>query len=58
MQLSPTDYINLCRVEHAQTLIKQNELSLSEIAEKCGFNSDTYFSTTFRAYPEIIDGRR
>jgi two-component system response regulator YesN len=48
MQLLPTDYVNLCRIEHAQVLIKQNELSLNEIAAVCGFNSYTYFSTTFK----------
>lgn len=48
MQLSPTDYINLCRIEHAQVLIRQNELSLNEIAAICGFNSCTYFSVTFK----------
>ena len=48
MQLSPVDYINLRRIEHAQELIRQNELSLSEIAMQCGYNSDTYFSTSFK----------
>lgn len=48
MQLSPIDYINLCRIERAQALIRQNELNLSEIALQCGYNSDTYFSTTFK----------
>lgn len=48
MQISPVDYINLCRIEQAQKLIRQNKLTLSEIASRCGYNSNTFFSTAFK----------
>ena len=39
MRGSPHDYLMKVRQDHAQQLIAENELSLSEIANACGFNT-------------------
>lgn len=39
MRGSPHDYLMTVRQDHAQQLIAENELSLSEIANACGFNT-------------------
>lgn len=48
--MPPIKFINLRRVERAKKLITQTELSLSEIAVKCGFGSLHYFSRTFKGF--------
>jgi Transcriptional regulator containing an amidase domain and an AraC-type DNA-binding HTH domain len=42
------DYVREVRVNRAQTHLLDPSLSLTEIAEKCGFNSLSFFSRTFR----------
>lgn len=42
------DYVREARVNRAQTYLMDPALSLTEIAEKCGFNSLSFFSRTFR----------
>lgn len=36
------------RIEHSRTLLKRNDLTLSEIAAACGFGSQSRFTTAFR----------
>lgn len=45
--VSITDYIHMCRIEYAQHLIKEDNLSITQIAIKCGYNSYSYFSRKF-----------
>ena len=47
---TPTDFLTHIRVSHARYLIDtyQNALSLSEIAEKCGYTDYVYFSRRFK----------
>jgi AraC-like DNA-binding protein/mannose-6-phosphate isomerase-like protein (cupin superfamily) len=40
--------LNKVRVEHAQTLLKDSSLSISEIAEDCGFATSQHFARIFR----------
>jgi AraC-like DNA-binding protein len=40
--------LNKVRVEHAQMLLKDSELSISEIAEDCGFATSQHFARIFR----------
>lgn len=47
MGISPIKYINKKRVEKAQTLLVSTELTLSQIAQKTGFNDEYYFSRLF-----------
>lgn len=42
------DYVRESRINRARTLILDPSLNLSEIAEKCGFHSLSFFSRTFR----------
>ena len=48
MNLTLTEYLNLCKIEHSQILIRKNELSLSEIAQQCGYSNYSYFSLVFK----------
>lgn len=43
------EYIRTLRMEHAKKLLTDHqELSIGEIAERCGFSDYNYFSTVFR----------
>ena len=44
-----TKYIHILRIQYAQELIrKETDISLSEIASLCGYDSPNYFSNTFK----------
>lgn len=43
-----TEYLMRLRIAKAQELLKESELSASEIALSCGFGDCTYFSSAFR----------
>ena len=42
------DYINITRVSAAEKLLRQTELSVTEIATMCGFNASNYFAAVFK----------
>lgn len=42
------EYIQSVRVETAKDLLSNTDLSLSEIAHKCGYSSSSYFSKNFK----------
>lgn len=44
------NYINKLRVEKAAEMLRQTSLSMTEIAERTGFSTSRYFSTTFKKY--------
>jgi AraC family transcriptional regulator len=46
---SPSKYIMQTRVSHAIKLMEFDGLTLSEIAEECGFSSTPYFNRVFKA---------
>ncbi|MBR7132266.1 MAG: helix-turn-helix domain-containing protein [Clostridia bacterium] len=48
LKISYIDYIKQLRLTHSIRLLKQGELSLDEIAEKCGFNSKSYYIAIFK----------
>ena len=48
--MGPNNYINKFRMERAAEMLRQTELSMTEIAERTGFSSSRYFSTTFKKY--------
>ena len=48
-----THYINASRVERAKSLIKNANLSVSEIAMQCGFMSQSYFSKVFKRFENV-----
>ncbi len=46
---SVTKYINMLKIHASFELITQKELTLTEIAEKCGYSSLSYFSKQFKS---------
>lgn len=53
---SPVEYINMQRIYAANTLLKNTNLSLQQIADRTGFNSVSYFSRVFRQQQGISPG--
>lgn len=49
-ELSPMELIRNKRLEVAAKLLKESEMSVSEIAAHLGFNSHSYFSNSFKAF--------
>ena len=50
--LSPNEYVRRLRLTKAAELLKQNEMSITEVAYACGFSSLSYFRTCFK---EVYD---
>lgn len=48
-----TTYINMQKIRYAKNMLNTSNMSINEIASKCGFNSVAYFSTTFKKYMGI-----
>ena len=46
--LSPVAYIQKIRIENAKSLLLTGYYQVSEVAVRCGFDSISYFSTTFK----------
>ena len=46
--MTVTDYINLTRVRRSLKLLSGTNLSMPEIAERCGFSDANYYTRTFR----------
>ncbi|MBN1892459.1 MAG: helix-turn-helix transcriptional regulator [Clostridiales bacterium] len=44
---SPIQYLIWVRVERAKLLLRRHEISMTEIALRCGFSSGTHFSSCF-----------
>lgn len=44
-----TDYINIQRINYAKTLLSSSDESITSIADKCGFESITYFEKIFNS---------
>lgn len=45
---TPTDIVNEARLQHAAMLLITSPLSISDIAEECGFTSLSYFFAAFK----------
>ncbi len=45
---TPTLFIRNIRLQHAAEMLKEGQLTISEIAEKAGFSSPSYFSKQFQ----------
>ncbi len=48
-----TDYLNEFRLEKSADYLKKNELNITEIALKCGFDSVNYYSRLFRRHYHV-----
>ena len=42
------DYVNNIRIKNAVSLISDTDMSLTEIAQACGFNNQSYFCRQFQ----------
>lgn len=50
---SPVEYINHLRLNKAMTLLREGELTITEIAMAVGFNDSNYFSRLFKKYKQV-----
>ena len=48
MQMTPTEYIIQVRLRNAAHLLKESDLTLTQIAMLCGFSDSSYFGLIFR----------
>ncbi len=48
--LSPMTYLKIFRLEKAREIIKNSDLSISQVAAECGFSDANYFTRCFRAH--------
>jgi len=46
---SPSEYITRIRIQNAKILLESEFLTVEEVAQRCGFNSLSYFIQSFRA---------
>lgn len=46
--ITPTEFINQIRIEHAAQLLRSDEASIDEIIDSCGFENTGYFYRLFR----------
>ena len=53
MKMSPNDYLNSRRVEEAKRMLREEQRSVAETSEACGFHDPGYFSTVFRTYTGV-----
>ncbi len=54
---TPVAFINITRCENAKKLLSHGDLTLSEIAEKSGFETTSYFIKTFKKYNGETPGK-
>lgn len=50
MRKTPIEYLNYVRLQNSKELLKNNDNSVSEIAELCGFSNVYYFSNIFKKH--------
>lgn len=48
-----SEYVTRTRLQYAKLIMANEKLSVSEVAERCGFNNSNYFSTIFKRYNHI-----
>lgn len=46
--LTPSEYINRIRIEHAAQLLRSDEASIDDVVRECGFENTSYFYRLFR----------
>lgn len=48
VHLSPMNYVIEYRLQKAKELLNETDLNMTEIADRCGFNSSSYFTEMFK----------
>ncbi|MEA4968944.1 MAG: helix-turn-helix transcriptional regulator [Candidatus Pelethousia sp.] len=51
LNTSPIQYISNIKINEAQYLLSTSDLSIIQIAERCGFGDSRYFSRVFKSAP-------
>lgn len=51
--ISPYQFMHMCRIHHAQSLLIHTDQSISQIAENSGYNSTTVFIRHFKAFQQM-----
>lgn len=51
--MGANEYVNKLRIEKSMELLRNTEMSITEVAERMGFSSSRYFSTAFKKYTGI-----
>ena len=51
------EYLSIVRLREAKKLLADEKYSISEIAQKCGFENGNYFSKVFRSKSGISPGK-
>jgi len=49
---SPIDYLNHYRIECASFLLTSSDMTIAEIAQRCGYNDSSFFIKQFRRYKQ------
>ena len=55
--ISPYQYMHMCRINYSQTLLSETDMTISEIADKAGYNSTAVFIRHFKAFNKITPGK-
>jgi AraC family transcriptional regulator len=54
---TPHKYVSQRRVERARQLLIETDLPLAEVAHRCGFTSQSQFTTVFQRLTDVTPGR-
>ena len=54
---SPIDYLNYYRIECASSLLSATDMTVAEIAQRCGYNDSSFFIKQFRKYKNTTPRR-
>ena len=57
MHRSPIDYLNHYRIECASFLLTSSDMTVAEIAQRCGFSDSSFFIRQFRHYKNTTPRR-
>jgi len=50
IKVSPMIYLKTIRLQNAKKMLRAKELSITQVARQCGFNSVSYFTKLFKEY--------
>ena len=51
-----SEYVNLCRIAASREYLLNREMTMTEIANRLGFNSLTYFERVFKQLMSVTPG--
>ncbi|HFS85035.1 MAG TPA: AraC family transcriptional regulator [Epsilonproteobacteria bacterium] len=48
--MGPMEYLKAVRLKYAKTMLLSGQYRVTEVAQRCGFNSPSYFAKSFKAF--------